>query len=55
MDTYKHCEILDLSSFPGKNGVEEDNQKTKSSTNSDNNNHLPNAEIQNSLRNEVIK
>ncbi|XP_023744271.1 uncharacterized protein LOC111892465 isoform X1 [Lactuca sativa] len=43
------------SSFPGKNGVEEDNQKTKSSTNSDNNNHLPNAEIQNSLRNEILQ
>lgn len=41
-------------SFPGNNGVEEDNEKTKSFINSENN-HLPNAEIQNSLRNEILQ
>ncbi|KAI3500555.1 hypothetical protein L1887_36379 [Cichorium endivia] len=41
-------------SFPGKNGVEEDNEKAKSFINSENND-LPNAEIQNSLRNEILQ
>ncbi|KAL4581847.1 hypothetical protein LXL04_006379 [Taraxacum kok-saghyz] len=38
-------------SFPGNNEAEEDNQNTKISTNS----KLPNAEIQNSLRNEILQ